>query len=146
MSLPYRHRQIGTMIIAMTLFAEAAMTNIATRSGNLTAFFLFTALLGFLGACFYALEITVDDEAIRLRLGAGFFRRQIALGEVRSASRVRNALWSGWGVRRSRDGRRWNFSVSGFEAVELVLKNGHVLRLGTNDPEGLLKAIQSRRA
>lgn len=145
MTHPYRRRQIGTAMIAMTLIAEAAMTAVTFRNGgNLTAFFLFTALLGFLGACFYALDVSVDDEAIRFRMGAGFLRKEIPLSEVRSLSRVRNALWSGWGVRRARNGQKWSFNVSGFDAVELALKNGQIIRIGTDDPEGLLQAVRTR--
>jgi hypothetical protein len=144
MRVPYRHRQIGTMIIAMTLFAEAAMTSVAWRGRNFIAFFLFSALLAFLGACFYALDVSVDDEAVRFRMGAGFFRKEIPLAEISSSSRVRNALWSGWGVKRTRDGQRWSFNVSGFDAVELTLKNSRIIRIGTDDPEGLLQAIRTR--
>ncbi len=36
----------------------------------------------------------------------------------------------------------WVFNVSGWEAVELQMKNGGKYRIGTNDPQGLLNAIE----
>ena len=42
-------------------------------------------------------------------------------------------------MRLIRDG--WLFNISGFDAVEIVLKNGRRYQLGTDEPEELLAAV-----
>ena len=53
----------------------------------------------------------------------------------------KNRWYNGWGIRLIPRG--WIFNVSGFDAVEIQMKNGRRYRIGTDEPEALLAAIQS---
>jgi hypothetical protein len=52
---------------------------------------------------------------------------------------VENPWYYGWGIRFTPRG--WLFNVSGFSAIELQMKSGKLYRIGTDDPEGLAKAV-----
>jgi hypothetical protein len=57
---------------------------------------------------------------------------------------VKNKWYFGWGVRRWFWPKMWIYNVSGFDAVEIVLKNGNIYRIGTDEPEKLERAILSK--
>ena len=64
--------------------------------------------------------------------------------EIESVRAVSNSFRHGIGLRITHDG--WVYSVSGFSAVELAMKDGTHYRLGTNDQEGLLAALREHIA
>jgi len=54
---------------------------------------------------------------------------------------VHNHWYYGRGIKLTPHG--WLFNVSGFDAVEIQLKNGRKYRIGTDEPDALLAAIES---
>ena len=42
-------------------------------------------------------------------------------------------------------GKYWLWNVSGFRAVELVFKDGKRFRIGTDEPESLIRAIENNK-
>ena len=100
------------------------------------------AVVALLLASFGSLSVRVDEDAVTLRFGVGLIRRAISLDRVEAAARVRNRWWYGWGIRLTPHGWLWN--VAGLDAVELRLAGGGVFRIGTDDPEGLLAALEAR--
>ena len=59
--------------------------------------------------------------------------------DIVSADVVRNPIIYGWGMHMIPRG--WVYNVSGRSAVEVNLKDGTRLRLGTDEPEALVRAI-----
>ena len=60
------------------------------------------------------------------------------------AREVRNSWWYGWGLRKVPGG--WMFNNAGYGAVELRLASGRVFRIGTDEPDAVLSAIESARS
>jgi hypothetical protein len=98
-------------------------------------------LMALLIPVFGWLSVTVDEETVTARFGMGLIRKKIPLRDIKSAERVRNQWWYGWGIRMGPSG--WIYSVSGLDAVEIELRDGSCFRIGTDDPEELLSAIRS---
>ena len=134
----YRHTQPGwvlvLVLVAAALVVTASMPKEALPSARVPL-----VLLGLVLLLFLALTVEVDVESIRLWFGPGVIRRKIPLAEVRSWRAVRNPWYCGWGIRVGPRGMLWN--VSGFDAVELDLAGGRHFRIGTDEPEALVKAI-----
>lgn len=63
--------------------------------------------------------------------------------EIREAREVRSPWDYGWGIRLTSHG--WLFNVSGFNAVELELKNNRKFRIGADDSQGLITVFQTVR-
>ncbi|MCA9082154.1 MAG: hypothetical protein KDA58_16450 [Planctomycetaceae bacterium] len=63
------------------------------------------------------------------------------VSEIVEAEQVRNSWLYGWGIRYTPHG--WLFNVSGFDAVQINMRNGRQYRIGTDDPVGLQAAIES---
>jgi hypothetical protein len=90
---------------------------------------------------FGSLRVRVSADEIRASFGPGWVRRRIAVSTVVSAETVRNRWYYGWGVRLTSTG--WMFNVSGLDAVLVRFADGGAFRIGTDEPEALLVAIQS---
>lgn len=143
-SKPYRRTQIGYALLALALIAEISMVISCVKYRNPVACFLFSLVLVFLSACFFSLQVTVDETLIRLKFGIGIIRKEILLKQILSCARVKNFILSGWGVKRIGRTKGWSYNVSGFDAVELTLADGQRIKIGTDHPEDLLKAVNER--
>jgi hypothetical protein len=148
---PYQHRQsarairvaLGTAIVFVALILRTLGPDDPALLGVLAVFALLTLIL----FTFHSLTVTVTADTIRAAFGPGWIRKTVPVDEVLEARVVRNRWYHGWGIRyygwfdRERV-RGWLFNVSGFDAVEVRLRNGRNYRIGTDDPVGLLAAVR----
>lgn len=142
----YRHTQIGTLILAVSGIGLAAMGALAfwmksgITGGERWALIVPCALLIGAAVLFSSLTVTVDDH-VRWSFGPGAFRGAIPIVDAVELRVVRNNWRYGWGIRRTPTGRLYN--VSGIDAVEIVLRDGSQLRIGTDQPAQLVAAIRA---
>jgi hypothetical protein len=136
----YRHTQVGTLVLAL-LGAMLLFTMVLTAVVGLQP--VTTAMLAMLSVVmvlFSSLTVEVGEESLRLRFGPGPIGRRFELAAIREARTVRNPWYYGWGIRWFPGG--WLFNISGFDAVEIVLRDGRIYRIGTDEPSKLLAAVQ----
>ncbi|HEX6925144.1 MAG TPA: hypothetical protein VF167_06920 [Longimicrobiaceae bacterium] len=83
------------------------------------------------------IEVNSDELHVSLGMGAG---RRVPLKEITKVS-ISKAPWhQGWGIRASRLG--YLYRVTGFRTVDVVLKNGETIRLGTRRADELQRALR----
>jgi protein-S-isoprenylcysteine O-methyltransferase Ste14 len=143
MSAHYRHTQPGWVVVAVLAVVVFVVAISLPREAMGAAAFVPFALLGLVLLLFLALTVEVDLEALRVWFGPGVIRKRIPLAELRSWRAVRNPWYCGWGIRLGPRGVLWN--VSGFDAVELDLPGGRHFRIGTDEPEALVRAINQAK-
>lgn len=152
--IAYKHTQTSYPMIAATLlvlvfFVQAFITARAEPpsydSGTNFAVTSAMALIVFVLASFTTLATSVDENRLRIRFGYGIFRKGFLLSEIASARTVRNHWYYGWGIRVCFRPYMWIYNVSGFDAVELIMKDGKVYRIGTDAPSELEAAIRQAR-
>src|SRR5262249_1962826 len=141
-STHYRHTQFGWVVVAI-LAVVALVVAISLPKEATGVGWVPLALLGLVLVLFLALTVEVDLEAIRVWFAPGVIRKRSPLAEVRSWRAVRNPWYCGWGIRVGPRAVLWN--VSGFDAVELDLPEGRRFRIGTDEPEALLRAISQAK-
>ena len=90
---------------------------------------------------FSSLTVMIDGNNLRIKFGYGIYRKNFKLHEITSAKTVKNHWYYGWGIRIWFWPRMVIYNVSGFDAVEIKLKNGKTYRIGTDEPEALEIAI-----
>jgi hypothetical protein len=93
------------------------------------------------------LRVRVDNQALDISFRP-FVHRRIRLAEiVQFEPRTYRPLIdaSGWGVHYSFTGKGWAYNVSGDRAVQITLKNGAWLLIGSQKPDELAKAIAEAR-
>lgn len=137
----YRHRQpAGRWLLALWVLALTVAVAAAVAEAGFGLLPVVVLAFAFLFRC---LTVTVEDGAVRVRFGSGWPARTISLGDVVDQRRVRNRWWYGFGIRLTPHGWLWN--LDGLDAVELELVGGRCFRIGTDDPVGLLEAIDRAR-
>ncbi len=139
----YRHTQIGTLTIVaavlILVFAAAMLSGSdVTRSQVHVVLIVMLLVL----VLFYSLTVEIRDGRVHVWFGPGLIRRSISLDEIAAVRAVRNPWYAGWGIRWM-PGSYWLWNVSGFDAVELEFKNGKRFRIGTDEPDVLVQAIQN---
>ena len=147
----YENTQPGTFIRVMTgswvfFFGVLAVVMLvlgqkeaAIGLGVVTV--MAAVILGIVYALFHSLTVRVSRSDIALSFGVGLIRKQFPIGDISSASIVQNRWYNGFGIRKIRGG--WLYNVSGFDAIEIQLKNERKYRIGTNQPKELLAAVES---
>jgi hypothetical protein len=138
--MTYTHTQIGYWM-AGAMVGLAAV--IALRVQSLTIFGVMCLVTTLASALFGTLTVIVDETSVLVRFGpVSLLRERIAVADVTHARAVRNSPLYGWGMRYIPRGRLWN--VWGLDAVELQLTNGTRFRIGTDEPQALLRALHAR--
>ncbi len=111
-------------------------------SGTNFAMTSIMVLILFIFASFTTLSVSIDEKYLRIKFGYGIFHKKFAVNEIVSVTQVRNYWYYGWGIRLWFWPRMWIFNVSGFDAVEILMKNGKIYRIGTDELEKLETAIK----
>jgi len=142
----YEHTQTGTLMRSVfgsgVLISGGVGIRTACKEAPSGCIPIVIALvLVFCLFCFHALTVKVSRKEISLRFGVGLIRKHFAISKVQGAAIVHNHWYYGWGIKLTPHG--WLFNVSGFDAVEIQLKNGRKYRIGTDEPDALLAAIES---
>ena len=135
----YKHTQVGYLHIilysAVILFMVYLIIVSDSEPYVLIGLILMLAVL----ACFATLTVKVGDGVITVQFGVGVIRKRIQLSDVETYAKVKNPWYYGWGIRYTPRG--WLYNISGFSAIELLMKNGKSCRIGTDDPEGFAGAL-----
>lgn len=91
------------------------------------------------------LKFKVTDKVLKISWFP-IFKREIYFKDIKKAeSKTYKPVreFGGWGIRFGRNGSR-AYSMSGNLGVELTLKNGKVVMLGTQKPKELSQAINNK--
>jgi hypothetical protein len=138
----YEHKQFGYVML-FALVAVAALAAVFLPAGGFgwppAVIMLFTALCLL---SFFTLTTTIEDGTLKFWFGPGLFRKQVALRDIEAVRAVKNPWYYGWGIHLFPGG--WVYNVSGFDAVEIKMKSGEKIRLGTNEPEALERALRQQ--
>ncbi len=147
----YKHTQIGYMMLVVALavlilFAWVYITGLAepksVDSGNNFASNVTMALILFIITSFATLTTSIDENRLMIKFGYGIFSRVFPLNQIASVRSVKNRWYYGWGVKVRFWPYMWIYNVSGFDAVEIIMKNEKVYRIGTDTPSELETAIK----
>ena len=90
---------------------------------------------------FVSLTVSVDEKYLRIKFGYGLYKKRFMLNQIISARAVKNKWYYGWGIRIWFLPKMWIYNVSGFNAVEIKMKNNKIYRIGTDEPKRLERAI-----
>lgn len=104
---------------------------------------IMTGGLGVIAILFSTLTVEVDEQELRFYFGPGFWRKRILLHDIEHVEVVRNKVYYGWGIRYTFHG--WLYNVSGLDAVELRVSGQGTLRIGTDEPDTLKRALEQAR-
>lgn len=143
----YKHRQTGYVILAMIIPALALLI-VLYLQGPIEGFekdilFYSIILMVLITLVFSSLTVQVNEEEIVWYFGPGIWKFRIKLANVQQVYKGRSHPLEGIGI-------RWNpwkgmlYNVSGLWVVEILRKDGRLTRIGTDEPDKLIRAIRER--
>ena len=135
----YKHTQISTPIL-LVLAALMGTLLLTAETPFETHVWIAVAFLVLVAVLFSSLTIKVDDQSLVWYFGPKFWKKQIALSDIRSVTAVATKWYWGYGIRLTPNG--WLYTVSGLSAVEVELSSGDTVLLGTGDVQGLKSALE----
>lgn len=148
----YKHTQISYPMIMITLAMlgfftwiqimsrlETPSPDSGTNLGMTSVMILILAIL----ASFTTLKTSIDDHYIHIKFGYGIYHKSFALSDIQSVKAVRNHRYYGWGIKVWFRPKMWIYSVTGFDAVELTMKDGKIYRIWTNDQKNLVEVVKN---
>jgi hypothetical protein len=147
----YKHIQVGYLMLFITLVVLVLFTWLqitaraeppSVNSGTNFAVTAIMALILFTLASFTTLSASIDENYLRIKFGYGIFAKTFPLNQIASAQSVKNHWYYGWGIHFWFWPRMWVYNVSGFDAVEIIMRNGKMYRIGTDTPSELEAAIK----
>ena len=146
-SQSYRHTQLGRVIAACCLPGLVPVVVVVWLVRAPEAAWVAAAVAGSLVLVlllFGSLTVEVAGGHLRIRFGVGLIRKRWPLDGIESCRPVRNSWIHGWGIRRIPGA--WLYNVSGLDAVELKLKSGKRVRIGTDEPQALCAVLEKELA
>ena len=144
MSMNYKHTQTGYLIIFTLLAVILLFGWIMTQDGFRIATGGIMLVVLLILSSFLSLTVEVDKNNVNIKFGYGIFKKQFERKEINSVTTVKNHWYYGWGIRVWFWPRMFIFNISGFDAVEIKMKNGRIFRIGTDEPRKLKRAIQEK--
>jgi hypothetical protein len=137
----YQNKQMGTALLLVMGAVILFVSLMAFDNSNEVTLpvIIFIGLISFL---FHSLNITVNEHEINWSFGPGFWKKSVKLEAVNSVNVIKTKWYYGLGIRYIPSG--WLYIVSGTTAIQLELKDGSKINLGTNDPDNLVEAIKSQ--
>jgi hypothetical protein len=137
----YQHTQIGHVIIWPLLAIILVISGgLIGSSFHRETHLIVSVILLVSLVLFYKLTIAIENETLCASFGIGIIRKRVPLTEITECEPIRIHWWYGWGIHLTPYG--WLYNVSGLNAVVITLHNGRKFALGTDDPHGLVSAIQ----
>jgi hypothetical protein len=136
----YRHTQIGYPILICVAVVVLVLATAGYLAKTLHWMLPAIALLTLAATLFGSLTTEIADGELRCVFGIGLIRKRFPLRSVVRVETVRNSWIWGWGIRYTPHG--WLFNVSGLSAVELTQTHGKRVRVGTDRPDDLARAIR----
>ena len=146
MSAPYQHKQTGWVMIFVfgtSVIAMLGLTGfLAFELRALVALVPAAVMLLMLGfaAFFSSMTVEIKGSDIIWYFGPRLWKNTLSLSVIGAAAPIRTKWYWGYGIKYFGP-NRWLYTVSGLDAVELTLKGGGWLRIGTDDAEGFLRAL-----
>ena len=146
----YKHTQIGYLMISITLAVLLLFVWIhiisstetpSVNSGSNFAITSVMAIIVWILSSFATLQVKIDNKYIHIKFGYGIYQKKFLLNDITPATKVKNKWYYGWGIRFWFFPKMWIYNISGFDAVQIQLKNGKIYRIGTDEAKKLEQAI-----
>ncbi len=137
----YSHTQRGTLIIGAVTAVILIILASMFIFGPVWVTVIVVGIMILALAIFSTLTVSVQQDALRIWFGPiRMIKKSWPMSEIASVTTVTNQWYWGWGIRWTPRGTLYN--VGRLKAVEVTLVSGKMFRIGTDEPDELLCAIE----
>jgi hypothetical protein len=147
MKSTYKHTQVGFFTFLTILIAGVFIVPLTIRLLAKNRFILILGIIGFvllMLGLFSTFTIEIAHDHLSFWFGIKGLGKTYALHEIQTTQAVKNPWYYLWGIKTIPGG--WLYAIAPGKALEIVLKNGHIVRLGTTHPEKVKKVLDETLA
>ncbi|MBT4935848.1 hypothetical protein HOL21_01575 [Candidatus Woesearchaeota archaeon] len=137
----YKHTQIGYLILFVLLAVIILFGSILVQAEFNSIILITMILIVIIVASFASLTVMIDKKYLTIKFGYGIYKKRFLLKDISSARMVKNQWYYGWGIRVWLWPRMIIYNISGFDAVEISMKDKKIYRIGTDEPQRLEQEI-----
>ena len=137
----YKHTQIWYLTIYMLVILTIYFWTLIYLIGINREIIIILGLILFISTSFLSLTVSINKNKLKLKFGYGIFHKTFQIDHIISIKTVKNEFYHGWGIRVWFWPYMWIYNISWFNAIELIMKDNKIYRIGTDEPEKLKKAI-----
>ena len=137
----YKHTQIGYLVIFALFITVLLFGTILTKESFNFPVVGFMILIFLLLASFMTLQVVIDESYLKIKFGYGIYKKSFLLQDIISVKAVKNHWYYGWGIRVWPRPYMLIYNVSGFDAIEIIMKDNKIYRIGTDEPQKLESVI-----
>jgi len=144
MDTDYKHTQYGVWMFVVFIISGILICMVAVAiiaEGRMAAAIAMICIYIFGVSLFYSFTIQVAAGKIKFWFGIGLFRKTYSLNDIKSIRQVKNPWYYMWGVKSIPGG--WLYAIAPGDALEIVLKNGQIINVGTDQPKLLRQAVNA---
>ncbi|MAG78201.1 hypothetical protein CL616_02425 [archaeon] len=138
----YKHTQKGNLIIFVIIALIIYFSFIASITDYNTIIIITITIVILILASFSTLTVSIDHEYLRIKFGYGIFKKKFKLKDISYAKAVKHHWYQGWGIRLWFWPPMTIYNVSGFDLIEIRMKKGRRIRIGTDEPKALEQALK----
>lgn len=132
----YEHRQLSPWLFLVVALIGFALLRYGSGPAHLIAFAVAVAIC----ATFIQLATRVDPRGLSWAFTLGVPGGAIPFADIADVQITRTYWWEGFGIHWTFF-HGWLWNVSGYQGVMIRKRDGRVITLGTDDPQGLCDAI-----
>ncbi len=144
MQTDYHKKQMGHVVIGVSSAGLIIVGGLMVKTQFSPIALIISIVIAICLYFFHCLTIEIDDQHLTFFFAHGFLKKQISIAEIDKTEIVTNRWYYGWGIRRLPDG--WLYNVSGLKAVEIRMKNGKKVRIGTGEPEKVKQILDNNQS
>lgn len=139
----YEHKQFSPWLLPVVAAVIYAFFRFGLDSPEMPGRLAAAAAVTVIAIAFTELKTRVDPGGVSWAFTLGVPGGFIPFVDIADVQMTRTSFWEGWGIHWTiLHGWLWN--VSGFQGVMIRKRNGRIVTLGTDDPDGLYQAIQGK--
>lgn len=142
--MDYNHTQTGYLMFCVLLIVVLFSVFALMQSGFDSTLIVILSIVIIVMLSFLTLNVKIDEKYLRIKFGYGIYAKKFLLNEISSVNTAKNKWYYGWGIRVWFWPYMRIYNVSGFDAIEIIMKNNKIYRIGTDEPEKLKGVIEKK--
>lgn len=143
-----QHAPLSMLIVIPAIILLVVAFAIANDAATARGMTVLAGIVVIVALSFQTLRVVDEGDFLAVRYGMlPIFRRRIPYKSIDEVQRDRTSWIDGWGIHWA-PFRGWTYNLWGFDCARLRMANGSTIRIGTDDPEGLIEFLHAecRRA
>ena len=137
----YKHTQIWYLTMYIFIILTIYFWTLTYLIGINREIIIILVIIVFILTSFLSLTVSINKNKLKVRFGYEIFQKTFQVDHIISVKIVKNHWYYGWGIRVWFWPYMWIYNISWFDAVEIIMQNGDIYRIWTDEAEKLEEAI-----